>query len=70
MLLTPSKFAVFCSFIRSWVLVGKNAKLNTKAAAHNLSFDHQCKHCEKVIQFFPDFGKFNLKCNSLHKFLH
>ncbi|KAJ4716796.1 Carbonic anhydrase [Melia azedarach] len=35
------------SFIRSWVLVGKNAKLNTKAAAHNLSFDHQCKHCEK-----------------------
>ncbi|KAL8097365.1 beta carbonic anhydrase 5, chloroplastic [Apium graveolens] len=35
------------SFIRSWVVTGKNAKLNTKAAASNLSFDLQCKHCEK-----------------------
>ncbi|KAH7575560.1 hypothetical protein ACOSP7_004743 [Xanthoceras sorbifolium] len=35
------------SFIRSWVLVGKNARLNTKAAASNLNFDHQCRHCEK-----------------------
>ncbi|GAY58844.1 hypothetical protein CUMW_189910 [Citrus unshiu] len=35
------------SFIRSWVLVGKNARLNTKAAASSLSFDHQCSHCEK-----------------------
>ncbi|KAK3185148.1 hypothetical protein Dsin_032434 [Dipteronia sinensis] len=35
------------SFIRSWVLVGKNARLNTKAAASNLNFDHQCTHCEK-----------------------
>ncbi|TYI37446.1 hypothetical protein ES332_A03G212000v1 [Gossypium tomentosum] len=35
------------SFIRSWVTVGKNAKLSTKAAASNLSFDQQCTHCEK-----------------------
>ncbi|MBA0799078.1 hypothetical protein Gohar_009612 [Gossypium harknessii] len=35
------------SFIRSWVIVGKNAKLSTKAAASNLSFDQQCTHCEK-----------------------
>ncbi|KAF8406089.1 hypothetical protein HHK36_008169 [Tetracentron sinense] len=35
------------SFIRSWVIVGKNARLITKAAAANLSFDKQCRHCEK-----------------------
>ncbi|KAB1206665.1 Carbonic anhydrase 2, chloroplastic [Morella rubra] len=35
------------SFIRSWVVVGKNARLITKSAASNLSFDQQCKHCEK-----------------------
>lgn len=35
------------SFIRSWVVTGKNAKVNTKAAASNLSFDLQCRHCEK-----------------------
>ncbi|KAK9266169.1 hypothetical protein L1049_000016 [Liquidambar formosana] len=35
------------SFIRSWVVVGKNARLSTKAAASNLSFDQQCRHCEK-----------------------
>ncbi|XP_022762401.1 beta carbonic anhydrase 5, chloroplastic-like isoform X2 [Durio zibethinus] len=35
------------SFIRSWVIVGKNAKLSTKAAASNFSFDQQCTHCEK-----------------------
>ncbi|KAG2703894.1 hypothetical protein I3760_06G158800 [Carya illinoinensis] len=35
------------SFIRSWVVVGKNAKLITKSAASNLSFDQQCRHCEK-----------------------
>ncbi|XVE66601.1 hypothetical protein DITRI_Ditri08aG0091600 [Diplodiscus trichospermus] len=35
------------SFTRSWVIVGKNAKLSTKAAASNLSFDQQCTHCEK-----------------------
>ena len=36
------------SFIRSWVVVGKNARLSTKAVASNLSFDQQCRHCEKV----------------------
>ncbi|XP_009792594.1 beta carbonic anhydrase 5, chloroplastic isoform X1 [Nicotiana tabacum] len=35
------------SFIRSWVVVGKSARASTKAAASNLSFDQQCKHCEK-----------------------
>ncbi|XP_058088424.1 beta carbonic anhydrase 5, chloroplastic isoform X2 [Magnolia sinica] len=35
------------SFIREWVIVGKNAKLRTKAATANLDFDQQCKHCEK-----------------------
>lgn len=35
------------SFIRNWVVVGKNARSNTKAVAANLSLDHQCKHCEK-----------------------
>ncbi|KAA8545658.1 hypothetical protein F0562_020891 [Nyssa sinensis] len=35
------------SFIRSWVVVGKNARLRTKSAASNLSFDQQCRHCEK-----------------------
>ncbi|XP_039068642.1 beta carbonic anhydrase 5, chloroplastic-like isoform X3 [Hibiscus syriacus] len=36
------------SFIRSWVIVGKNAKLSTKATASNLDFDQQCTHCEKA----------------------
>ncbi|GFS35103.1 beta carbonic anhydrase 5 [Actinidia rufa] len=31
----------------SWVVVGKNARLSTKAAASNLSLDQQCRHCEK-----------------------
>lgn len=35
------------SFIKSWVVVGKNARLITKSAASNLSFDQQCRHCEK-----------------------
>lgn len=35
------------SFIRSWVIVGKNARLNTKAVASNLNFDQQCRYCEK-----------------------
>ncbi|XP_058007262.1 beta carbonic anhydrase 5, chloroplastic isoform X2 [Hevea brasiliensis] len=35
------------SFIGSWVVVGMNARLRTKAAASNLSFDRQCRHCEK-----------------------
>ncbi|CAL5347685.1 unnamed protein product [Camellia sinensis] len=39
------------SFISSWVVVGKNARLSTKAVASNLSFDQQCRHCEKVLSF-------------------
>ncbi|CAN4080679.1 unnamed protein product [Withania somnifera] len=35
------------SFIRSWVINGKSARTSTKAVASNLSFDQQCKHCEK-----------------------
>ncbi|KAK6916172.1 Carbonic anhydrase [Dillenia turbinata] len=35
------------SLIGSWVIVGRNARLSTKAAASNLSFDQQCRHCEK-----------------------
>ncbi|RDX87460.1 Beta carbonic anhydrase 5, chloroplastic [Mucuna pruriens] len=35
------------SFIKSWVVVGKNARKKAKVAASNLSFDEQCKHCEK-----------------------
>ncbi|OWM63640.1 beta carbonic anhydrase 5, chloroplastic isoform X2 [Punica granatum] len=35
------------SFIKSWVRVGKNASISTKATASNLSFDQQCRHCEK-----------------------
>ncbi|KAJ9552111.1 hypothetical protein OSB04_016156 [Centaurea solstitialis] len=36
------------SFIKNWVVVGKAAKSSTKATTSNLSFDQQCKHCEKV----------------------
>jgi len=35
------------SFIGSWVAVGKNARSSTMAAASNLDFDQQCRHCEK-----------------------
>ncbi|XP_077249875.1 beta carbonic anhydrase 5, chloroplastic-like isoform X2 [Tasmannia lanceolata] len=35
------------SFISKWVSVGKSARSSTKAAAANLSFDQQCRHCEK-----------------------
>ncbi|XP_068641230.1 beta carbonic anhydrase 5, chloroplastic-like [Aristolochia californica] len=35
------------SFIKEWVVIGKNAKLHTKDVAEKLSFDHQCSHCEK-----------------------
>lgn len=35
------------SFIWNWVIVGKSARTSTKAVASNLSFDQQCKHCEK-----------------------
>ncbi|CAJ1961336.1 unnamed protein product [Sphenostylis stenocarpa] len=35
------------SFIKSWVIGGKNARIKAKAAGSNLSFDEQCTHCEK-----------------------
>ncbi|XP_072068598.1 beta carbonic anhydrase 5, chloroplastic isoform X4 [Arachis hypogaea] len=35
------------SFINSWVVVGKNARIKTEAAASQLNFDQQCSHCEK-----------------------
>ncbi|KAL5102529.1 hypothetical protein RYX36_006856 [Vicia faba] len=35
------------SFIHNWVANGKVAKLKTKAATSHLSFDQQCKFCEK-----------------------
>ncbi|XVF36601.1 hypothetical protein REPUB_Repub19eG0071200 [Reevesia pubescens] len=35
------------SFIKSWVTNGKVAKLRTEAAASHLSFDQQCRICEK-----------------------
>lgn len=40
------------SFIGDWVSIAKTARLSTKAAAGNLSFDKQCAHCEKV-NIFP-----------------
>lgn len=42
------------SFIKDWVSIGKNARLSTEAAAGSLSFDMQCRHCEKVVMpLFP-----------------
>ncbi|XP_074555838.1 beta carbonic anhydrase 5, chloroplastic-like [Curcuma longa] len=35
------------SFIKEWVSIGKSARLSTKAAAGNMSFEVQCRHCEK-----------------------
>lgn len=35
------------SFIKDWVSIGKSARLSTEAAAGSLSFDMQCRHCEK-----------------------
>ncbi|KAJ1396531.1 Carbonic anhydrase [Sesbania bispinosa] len=35
------------SFIKNWVVFGKNARVKTEAAASNLSFDEKCRHCEK-----------------------
>ncbi|CAK7355204.1 unnamed protein product [Dovyalis caffra] len=35
------------SLIGSWVSVGMNARVKTKAATDLLNFDQQCKHCEK-----------------------
>ncbi|XP_031736407.1 beta carbonic anhydrase 5, chloroplastic isoform X3 [Cucumis sativus] len=41
--------SLFChgSFVHKWVVNAKAAKLRAKAAAAHLSFDQQCKHCEK-----------------------
>lgn len=35
------------SFIKDWVSLGKSARLSTEAAAGNLNFEMQCRHCEK-----------------------
>lgn len=35
------------SFLHNWVVFGKTARANTKAIASKLSFDDQCRHCEK-----------------------
>ncbi|XP_019440341.1 PREDICTED: beta carbonic anhydrase 5, chloroplastic-like [Lupinus angustifolius] len=35
------------SFIKSWVIIGKNARIKAETVASNLSFDEQCTHCEK-----------------------
>ncbi|KAK7301110.1 hypothetical protein RJT34_11971 [Clitoria ternatea] len=35
------------NFIKKWVANGKVAKLRTKAATSHLSFDQQCRFCEK-----------------------
>lgn len=35
------------SFVKSWVTNGQVAKLRTEAAANHLSFDQQCRLCEK-----------------------
>ncbi|XP_021776274.1 beta carbonic anhydrase 5, chloroplastic-like isoform X1 [Chenopodium quinoa] len=35
------------SFIKSWVIFGKNARVSTKSVASNLHLDQQCRHCEK-----------------------
>ncbi|KAI3922189.1 hypothetical protein MKX01_005878 [Papaver californicum] len=34
-------------FIKDWVINGKQARTSTKAVAANLSFEQQCRHCEK-----------------------
>lgn len=46
--------SLFChgSFVHKWVVNAKAAKLRAKAAAAHLSFDQQCKHCEKVLRSF------------------
>ncbi|KAL6520266.1 hypothetical protein OROMI_032446 [Orobanche minor] len=46
-------------FIRNFVAVGKNARISTKAAASNLSFDQQCRHCEKesINPFVVEFAQ-------------
>ncbi|XP_038885513.1 beta carbonic anhydrase 5, chloroplastic-like isoform X2 [Benincasa hispida] len=39
--------ALDSSFVHKWVVNAKAAKLRAKAAGAHLSFDQQCKHCEK-----------------------
>ncbi|MCL7036495.1 hypothetical protein MKW94_016488 [Papaver nudicaule] len=34
-------------FIKDWVINGKQARTSTKAFAADLSFEQQCRHCEK-----------------------
>ena len=46
---------VLSSFIKSWVTNGKVAKLRTEAAANHLSFDQQCRLCEKVSTLLLDY---------------
>ncbi|CAN6204713.1 unnamed protein product [Urochloa humidicola] len=41
------------SFIKNWVSIGKSARLSTKAAAGNLGFEMQCRHCEKSWHVCP-----------------
>lgn len=46
--------SAFSSLTHSWVINAKVAKLRTKAVAPHLSFDQQCRHCEKVLlESFP-----------------
>lgn len=55
MFLTLLKTLLCSSFIQNWVVVGRDARLWTKAAASKLSFDQQCKHCEKVTLIFSNY---------------
>lgn len=48
------------SLINSWVVVGKNARIKTETAASDLSFDQQCRHCEKVVMFLLLYLNLNL----------
>lgn len=36
-------------FIGEYVAIGRPAKIRTKAAVPGHSFEHQCRHCEKVL---------------------
>ncbi|KAE8715835.1 Beta carbonic anhydrase 6 [Hibiscus syriacus] len=47
------------SFIKTWVSNGRIAKNRTESAANHLSFDQQCRLCEKVSTIFPEFGTRN-----------
>ncbi|CAL0317836.1 unnamed protein product [Lupinus luteus] len=41
------------NFIDKWVSNGEVAKLSAKAATVHLSFDQQCRFCEKVSFIIP-----------------